>query len=81
MEGILGIEVLTSLWYLNQPGNRIETFPVRTSAMSFRVRSIWATGCRIWAKRLSQRPISRHCPTAAIALRSHQHYLANDIDQ
>lgn len=26
MEGILGIEILTSLWDLNQPGNIIETF-------------------------------------------------------
>ena len=39
-----------------------------TSAMSFLVKSICATGCCRWANRLSQRLISRHCPTAASAL-------------
>ena len=41
--------------------------PALTSAMSFRVRSIWAIGWRMWSNRPSQRLLSRHCPTAASA--------------
>lgn len=42
-------------------------FVYHTSAISFLVSRIWATGCDRWAKRLSQRLISRHWPIAANA--------------
>lgn len=38
-----------------------------TSAISFLVSKIWATGCRRCPNKLSHRLISRHCPTAANA--------------
>ena len=44
--------------FLSRPYTLSISHSLRTSAMSFLVRSIWATGCRRWANRLSQRLIN-----------------------
>lgn len=64
------IEVLGSLWGLYQVCRRMTCEDGgHTSAMSFRVRRIWAMGCRSWSNSLSHRLMSLHCPMAARAWR------------